>query len=436
MAFQKTIGEEAHLHGIGLHTGEEVEVILRPAEEDQGIVFVRTDLPDEPEIPMGVGNIGNQPQRTTLELDGAEVHTVEHLLSCLCVLGIQNLQIRISGPELPGYDGSALPFYEAIKKAGVVEQTKKAREVSLREPLAITDGATSLIALRPPGGTGLTISYTLDYDSPYLQPQYLELEINEETFEREIAPARTFVLEEQVPALKAMGLGKGANPQNTLVLGRDGILGNELRYKDEFVRHKILDLIGDLYLTGYNINARLLGTKSGHGLNAQMARLIVESTARDREIEDILLQADEGLDIRQISRVMPHRYPFLLVDRVLMIDADRKAVGVKNVSINEPFFQGHFPGQPVMPGVLQLEAMAQLAGLLLLRKPENADKLAFLLSLDRVKFRKTVVPGDQMVLEAETKKFRNKTAQMAAKATVDGKIVAEALITFMIVDKY
>lgn len=434
MVQQKTLESEVRLHGMGLHTGSEVSVTLSPGAEDSGIVFVRTDLPESPRIPMGVENLGNEPQRTTVGSNGVQVQTVEHLLSCLYVLGIQNLEVSIDGPELPGFDGSALPYFEALRKAGVREQDKKAREVSLREPLALTDGSTSLIALRPQED-GLTVSYTLHYPSQYLN-QFFEITIDEDTFEREIAPARTFVLEEQVAALRAMGLGKGANTQNTLVLGRDGIIGNELRYPDEFVRHKILDMIGDLYLTGYRINARLMGTKSGHRLNVQMARLILESTSRDREVEEILAEADTGLDIRRILRVLPHRYPFLLVDRILKIEENTRAVGVKNVSMNEPFFQGHFPGQPVMPGVLQVEAMAQLAGFLLLRRQENAAKLAFLLSLDKVKFRKTVVPGDQLRIEAEMRKFRQKTAQMACRGLVDGNVVVEALITFMIVDTY
>lgn len=435
MTVQKTLSRDVHLHGVGLHTGCNVNVTLSPAEEDTGIIFRRLDLDGTPEVNVCVEHLGSKPQRTSLVKGPMEVDTIEHLLSCLYVLGVQNLVVGVDGPELPGFDGSALPYYEALKKAGVVDQSRKAREVSLREPLALTDGPTSLIALRPTG-PGLVISYTLHYDGSYMEPQYFEIEINEENFEREIAPARTFVLEEHVARLQQMGLGKGANTQNTLVIGRDGIIGNELRYKDELVRHKILDLIGDLYLTGCQINARLLGTKSGHQLNVQMARMILESTARDREIEDILVQADAGLDIRQITRVLPHRYPFLLIDRVISVEEARYVKGIKNVSINEPFFQGHFPGQPVMPGVLQLEAMAQLSGLLLLRRQENADKLAFLLSLDKVKFRKTVVPGDQMILEAEVKKMRSKTAQMEARATVEGKVVAEAAITFMIVDAY
>ncbi|MBI4586523.1 MAG: UDP-3-O-[3-hydroxymyristoyl] N-acetylglucosamine deacetylase [Planctomycetes bacterium] len=435
MFFQKTLAGEVHLHGIGLHTGCEINTTLTPAEVDSGITFTRLDLPGQPQVLASVENLGSLPQRTSLVKGEAVVQTIEHLLSCLYVLGIQNLNVALDGPEFPGFDGSALPIFEALRKAGVVEQKKKAREVSLRQPLAITDGNSSLIALRTTG-PNLTVSYTLHYNSPYLEPQYFEIEVTEENFEREIAPARTFVLEEHVPMLRSMGLGKGANTQNTLVVGREGIIGNELRYKDEFVRHKILDLIGDLYLTGCRINARLLGTKSGHQLNVRMARLILDSTAREREVEEILMEADAGLDIRKITKVIPHRYPFLMIDRVLKVEGDQRAVGVKNVSINEPYFQGHFPGQPVMPGALQIEAMAQLAGLLLLRKPENADKLAYLLSLDKVKFRKTVIPGDQMILEAETRKMRAKTAQVETRALVDGKVVAEAVITFMIVDPY
>ncbi len=432
MQAQKTIGREARISGVGLHTGSEVNVVLLPAEQDSGIVFVRTDLPGEPRVEANVENIHLQPRRSALVKGLAEVHTIEHLFSVLSVMDIQNLEVRIDGPELPGMDGSALPYYETVRDAGVLEQEKQGREISLKEPIALRDGPSSLIALQSP--EGLTISYTLDYSSPLQETQFFQVKIDEESFAREIAPARTFVMESEIKELQARGLGKGANCQNTLVLGREGIIGNELRYRNEFVRHKILDLIGDLYLTNSRLNACILATRSGHSHNLQLVKRILASTAHEREIEDIMISADRGLDIRQIARIMPHRYPFLMVDRIVEVDGDQRAVGIKNVSINEEYFQGHFPGQPVMPGVLQLEAMAQVAGLLLLRKHERIGKVAYLLSLDGVRFRKKVVPGDQLRIEAEVKKVRTRTAEMVTRATVDGKLVAEATIGFMLVD--
>ena len=291
---QKTITAPVKLGGVGLHTGQEVALELVPAEPDTGVVFVRTDLPGRPRVEAHTQNLASRPRRTALVKGEAEVQTTEHLLAALCGAGVQNVEVRIDAPELPGLDGSALPYYEAVKEVGVEAQGQPARQLHLRKPIGLTDKGASLVALSR--ASGLSVAYTLDYsgirracDLPGellgLATQFIEIEFSEESFAREIAPARTFVLEEEVQQLRAAGLGKGANTQNTLVLGREGIIDNKLRFRDEFVRHKVLDLLGDLYLTGCQLHGHLLAIKSGHSLNVQLARLILEQNHQERKVD-------------------------------------------------------------------------------------------------------------------------------------------------------
>ncbi|MBN1442236.1 MAG: UDP-3-O-[3-hydroxymyristoyl] N-acetylglucosamine deacetylase [Planctomycetes bacterium] len=458
MFAQKTLAAPASIQGTGLHLGQEVHLELRAAPVGSGIRFVRTDLPGEPEVEATIDALGSHPRRTALVRGPAEVHTVEHLLATLGALGITNLQVRIDGPELPGLDGSALPYYEIIKTAGVIEQDAPAAEIRVHSPLAVQGEGASIVALAR-SADGFAVSYILDYTSPVIPSQYLSLEITEEVFAREIAPARTFCLEEEARQLQAAGLGRGANTRNTLVVGSGGVIDNDLRFEDEFVRHKILDLLGDLYLTGCRIQADVLARKSGHALNQMLARELIRAAqdegvrsssrrtaSRAAEERAEAAGASEGLecnppygyrgplDISMIERILPHRFPFLLVDRVLEVSEDgMHGVGIKNITHNEEFFQGHFPGNPVMPGVLQVEAMAQLAGIVLLSHKQNAGRLAYLLSMDNVKFRRPVVPGDQLVLEAKVKNMKERSALVETRATVDGNLATEALIRFVIV---
>ncbi len=440
MEYQRTIKKEIELEGMGLHTGKEVCIKFRPSLSNTGINFQRMDLPEQPMIRADLNNVidmSKSPRRTSIGNGKGEVHTIEHVMAVLSVLNIDNIIIEMDGPEVPGLDGSAVPFLEALEEAGIEEQAVARKTFQIKEPIWIADSDSSIVVLP---SQGLKISYTLSYDHhPFLKAQYLTFTINRDNFLKEIAAARTFCLEEEVGVLKEQGLGRGADYENTIVVGEEGVLRNRLRFEDEFARHKILDLIGDLYLLGCPLKAHVIAIKSGHPLNIKLIQKVEQQ--RLRYLEGGIKAASPSfdfekapLDIEDIQKILPHRYPFLFVDKILELEEDKRAVGIKNVSIDDYFFQGHFPGRPVMPGVLIVEAMAQVAGVLMLSKKENQGKLAYFMSIDNVKFRRTVVPGDQLRLEVEVVRLKSKTGQVHTTAFVDSKVVAEADLMFALVE--
>ena len=448
MDFQQTIKKEVELKGVGLHSGEVVKLKFKPSLPDSGINFVRTDLPGKPVIKAAVSNLLEQSRelrRTSIGRANAEVHTIEHLLASLFGLGIDNLLIEIDGSEVPGMDGSALPFFELLENAGIVKQDARRKFFQVREPLFIQspDDATLVILPHP----NFKVSYTLDYSpfyalrgKPLSSPQHLIInfssdgEENKKIFREEIAPARTFCLKNEVEKLRKDGLGKGANYENTLVVDGDKIVNNKLRFEDEFVRHKILDLIGDIYLLGASLKGYIIAIKSGHWANIRLLKKIEKQEEKIREGGVPSFSSSYSfktvLDSRDIQEILPHRYPFLLVDKILELEEDKRIVGIKNVTIDDYFFQGHFPGHPVMPGVLIIEALAQTAGILMLSKKENRGKIAYFMGIDKGKFRQRVVPGDQLRLEVKVMKLRKNTGQVYTRALVEEKIVAEANLMF------
>jgi UDP-3-O-[3-hydroxymyristoyl] N-acetylglucosamine deacetylase/3-hydroxyacyl-[acyl-carrier-protein] dehydratase len=354
-------------------------------------------------------------------------------MAALAGLGINNALVRIAGGvsgEVPGTDGSSQPFVQAIDEVGLTEQEADVRPLVIRRPVQVAMGDKTLAAL--PGPTDhLEILYDFEAPPP-IGRQVFSFHLGVDSFSRQVAPARTFIFEDEAAELKMRGLGHHLTPRDLLVISSKGPIDNEFRFTDECVRHKVLDLIGDLYLAGRPIYGRVVAHKSGHELNHQIVRkLLTQEQLTDRED---LLSRDAALDIRRIQRILPHRYPMLMVDRVLEIVGDQRAVGVKNVTFNDIFFQGHYPGTPIMPGVLIVEALAQLGGILLSQKLEHTGKVAMMLSMDKVKMRHPVVPGDQLLLEAVTVRVKSRTGHVRCKAFVKDKLAAEADIKFMLVD--
>ncbi|MFH0771159.1 MAG: bifunctional UDP-3-O-[3-hydroxymyristoyl] N-acetylglucosamine deacetylase/3-hydroxyacyl-ACP dehydratase [Candidatus Omnitrophota bacterium] len=436
MESQRTIKQSFELEGMGLHTGDKVKIRLLPSEPDSGINFIRVDLPNSPVIKAGISNVmesSRKLRRTSLTCDGVEVHTIEHLMAALCGLMIDNVKIEINALEVPGLDGSALTFVTMIRNAGIEEQNTPRRFFQAKDPIWLEEN-DAVLAILP--DSEFKISYMLSYDYPMLRSQYVSFVVTPESFEKEIAPSRTFCLEREAEELRKLGLGKGAGWDNTLVVGKDGVIKNKLRFEDEFARHKVSDLIGDLYLLGMPIKGHIIAVKSGHPLNIRLLQKIRQQQERLRAgaIESKAPGiVGTPLDINDIQRILPHRYPFLLVDRIIELEDDKLAVGIKNVTMNEFYFPGHFPNKPIMPGVLIMEALAQTAGVMMLNKRENLGKYAFFMSMDKVKFRKSVIPGDQLILETEVMKLRSKTVQVKATATVEGKVVAEGELMFALV---
>lgn len=436
MDCQKTISKPISFSGIGVHTGNRSAVTFRPAPENFGIRFRRIDLPGVPEVPASIDKVSGTMRGTTISEGDVKVHTVEHVLAALVAFGIDNLIIEMDSNEPPVGDGSALPFVEMIQKGGVQNQNAPKKELVIREPIWVNEPDVTLVALPY---SHFRVSYTVLFPQNRvgLDSQYLDIEVNQDQFVEEIAPARTFCFFREVEALMDQGLIKGGSLENAVVIGDEAILSKEkLRFPNEFVRHKVLDIIGDLSLLGSRLRAHVIAIRSGHQHNIKLARAL-SNYAKKIEAQTLPFGFGPGdgakvLNINEIKKILPHRYPFLLVDRILDIEEDKKIIGIKNVTANEEFFNGHFPQQPVMPGVLIIEAIAQVAGVMMLRKVENQGRLAYFTNIDNARFRRMVVPGDQLRLEVELVKVRSRVGKVHGVAYVGTEVAAEADLMFAI----
>jgi UDP-3-O-[3-hydroxymyristoyl] N-acetylglucosamine deacetylase/3-hydroxyacyl-[acyl-carrier-protein] dehydratase len=460
LELQRTIVKPVSISGIGLHTGTSCTMTFKPAPENYGIRFVRTDLGGNPEIPATTDNVVDISRGTTLAIGEAKVHTVEHVLASVVGLQIDNLIIEVNGIEPPVGDGSSLLYVNILLEAGFQQQEAPKDYLVIDETIQYhsDEGQIDIVAL-PLDGFRITVM--VDYQNPALGSQHSGLFDLEKEFVSEFAPARTFSFLSEVEMLADRGLIKGGNLDNAIVIvdksmdeneakqlkqklgidseifiGTNGYLNNKtLRFKNEPVRHKVLDMIGDLALIGVPIKAQVLAARPGHKSNVEFAKQIRKLYQQKKLVKKYQFVKTEGVvfDTEAIMRILPHRFPFLLVDKIIHLELDKKIIGVKSVSMNEPFFPGHFPGHPVFPGVLILETMAQTGCILLINS--FPGKLAYFMQINNAKFRKTVLPGDQMVIEAEMLSKKSKVASFAAKVYVGNYLAAEADFMAAIVDR-
>lgn len=431
---QHTIASPASLEGTSLHTGQKVTLTIKPAPVDHGFKFRRVDLPDQPFIDADVLKVQTVERATTLAEGSVKVHTVEHILSALTGLGVDNALIEMDANEPPIGDGSSAPYVKLIKSVGREEQDQPAKVWEIREPIHFDNGRGSTITIVPDKKFRVSLT-NIGPDGAFTQ--FFSTEVNPEIYEKEVAPARTFVYYEDVKPLLDKGLIKGGSIENAVVIRGEEIMSKEpMRFTNEFARHKTLDLIGDLMLSGKRITGHVICVRPGHGPNTEMAKILKTEYTRMRSMVPPLSipKGEAVLDINDITKILPHRYPFLLVDRVVDFEGDNKCTGIKNVTINEPFFPGHFPGHPIMPGVLQVEAMAQVASILMLRRPENQGKIGYFMSADKVKWRRPVLPGDTLFIEAEIIKIRKNIGFATCRCLVNGDVVSSGDLKFALLD--
>ncbi|MFH1759663.1 MAG: bifunctional UDP-3-O-[3-hydroxymyristoyl] N-acetylglucosamine deacetylase/3-hydroxyacyl-ACP dehydratase [bacterium] len=447
MPRQLTIAEEVSLKGTGLHSGKEAQLIFRQLPENGGIWFRRMDIEGKPRIKADIDNVKDISRGTTLGDNGVKVQTVEHLMAALFACDIDNILIDMKGEELPIFDGSAHEYFQAIKRAGIKEQEAEKRYIVIKEPILFEqdDKAISLFRCEQ-----FRLTFMIDYNHPALGAQHTTI-FHMGEFESEYSKARTFCFLSEIEDLREKNLIRGGSLNCAVVVqdkevdekeieylrslfdikesikkGENGFLNNcDLRFPNELCRHKAVDLMGDFYLLGAPIRGQVLAARSGHAANIEMAKKI-----RKAGLRPVVPGSDERaplMDIEDIKKILPHRYPFLLVDRVVEVERNKRIRAYKNLTVNEEFFQGHFPHYPIMPGVLQVEAMAQTGGLLMAQNIKNFENMnTIFMSINNCKFRRPVRPGDQMIIEVEILQLRRGICRMQGRTMVDGKIAAEA----------